>query len=432
VKRRISLAIVGVCGAVLLVLGVPLALIFRTSIHDSELIKLESIAAKTLTEIAIPLNEAQIQRVAAEPGRELPFAVYDLAGNRLTEVGPEVSDDITLRALQGLVSASIDDKLVVATPIVRAGSEEVVGVLRVEDSQEAADRKVRLTWLALLGVGFASLSAATFVAQRLSGSLAAPTVRLAGLAKAIGEGNAIIAPPVAGIPEIDVLGSALHDSSLRLNDARRRERQFSADVSHQLRTPITALRLKLERSIELNPTNQDHRAMLVDVERLGQTLDHLLIYARDALPVSETCRLDRAAAAAVARWSAQAAVAGRVIVASCAESVLASATEASVEQILDVMIDNALKSGRGQVRVSARALVGGAAIDVVDEGALLAAEIPTLDELFDRGVTRGAERGHGIGLSLARSIAEAEGGRLMVTERSPTTFSLILLAPDEE
>ena len=102
----------------------------------------------------------------------------------------------------------------------------------------------------------------------------------------------------------------------------------------------------------------------------------------------------------------------------------ASAT--SIEQILEVLIDNALNHGCGTIRVVSRRIGGGAAVDVADEGS--SADAGTDEQLF----TRGHGSDNGIGLALARSIADAEGGRLVVASRQPTTFSLVLLTAHEE
>ena len=136
-------------------------------------------------------------------------------------------------------------------------------------------------------------------------------------------------------------------------------------------------------------------------------------------------RLDAAATDAVERWKPRIDALGRTITIAAAEQVTARGSIASIEQILDVLIDNALHHGNGTIAVTSRRLAGGGAIDVTDEGILVHLADP--EQIFQRGH---GDR-HGIGLALAPSIAEAEGGRLIVTRPEPTTFSLILLHADE-
>jgi signal transduction histidine kinase len=93
-----------------------------------------------------------------------------------------------------------------------------------------------------------------------------------------------------------------------------------------------------------------------------------------------------------------------------------------VTQILNVLIDNALRHGRGVVTLTAREMSDALAVDVADEGSIAMESAA----LFDRGKSGGD--GQGIGLALARSLAEASGGRLVLARRSPATFTLFLPA----
>jgi signal transduction histidine kinase len=197
-------------------------------------------------------------------------------------------------------------------------------------------------------------------------------------------------------------------------------------VSHQLRTPITALRLKLEAEAEAEfPLADDVLpSALADLDRIEQTIEHLLAVARDSVPTGGEISLDDAVRDAAQRWSARARAAGRTLTATAPSGpAVVRAQKASVDEVLNVLIDNSLRHGRGAITVSVRHLTGGVAVDVADEGASV--DLLDAERIFTRGHTGGD--GDGIGLAVARSIAEAEGGRLVLTKHRPTTFSLLLI-----
>jgi signal transduction histidine kinase len=229
----------------------------------------------------------------------------------------------------------------------------------------------------------------------------------------------------SGVAEIDTLATALSDSSERVSRALARERRFSADVSHQLRTPLTALRLRLESARSADESGVVELA-LDDLSRVERTVHHLLAFARDAIPPTATVRLDVSVRQAADRWSQRVADRGRSLTIANSEPVVTRGSGASVDQILDVLIDNALHHGRGEIRLVERRIAGGGAIDVSDDGG----DVPPGDA--ERIFHRGHGDHNGIGLALARSIAEAEGGRLLLAHQRPTTFSLILLQPEQQ
>ncbi len=373
----------------------------------------------------MPLDTTELAAVSTEPDAPTPFSVYDATGVLLFGDGPPEADAAVRRALAGNPASTTDTEIVVATPITDDRTERIVGALRLTESLTGANHRSRVAWLEMAVTSLAALALGWLIAKRLARRLSQPITDLADAATRLGNGGTINRPTTpSGVAEIDTLATALADSSERINEALARERRFSADVSHQLRTPLTGMRLRLETARTAHDPHAIESA-LGDLQRLERTVDHLLAFARDAIPTTSTVRLDTAATEAVQRWQPRVATVGRTITTATAQPVTARASSASIEQILDVLIDNALHHGNGAITVTLRRIAGGGAIDVTDEGTVL--QPADREQIFERGH---GDR-HGIGLALARSIAEAEGGRLILTRPQPTTFSLILLDPQE-
>ena len=423
-RRRITEAIVGVSALILLVLGLPLALAVHQTILNSEVVELQATAARTLTEIDVPIDTIDLAAIGREPDAPPPFGVYDISGHLLFGDGPTEADDPVWRALGGVSSSTTDSEIVVATPITDRPGERIVGALRLTESLAGANHRSRIAWLEMAATALAALLLAWLIAKRLASRLSQPVTDLAAAAARLGNGGIVARPTTAsGTGEIDTLANALADSSERINEALARERRFSADVSHQLRTPLTGMRLRLETARSAHDPSAIDLA-LVDLQRLEQTVDHLLAFARDAIPATSTVCLDDAVREAVERWAPRITAVARTLTFAAGDQVTTRGSAASIEQILDVLIDNALHHGAGAIIVTLRRIVGGGAIDVADEGTIT--EVAASERIFQRG--QGGR--HGIGLALARSIAEAEGGRLILARPRPTTFSVLMLSPD--
>ena len=217
----------------------------------------------------------------------------------------------------------------------------------------------------------------------------------------------------------------LSNATKRLTLAHARERQFSSDVSHQLRTPLTRLRLRLE-TVMRGAEAGELQSVMADLDHLDQTVHYLLEHARDVRPEIGDISLLRAAQRAADRWSGLAAEAGRSLVIEGTEDRIVLASRVGVDQILDVLVDNALGHGAGVVSLSVRGLFGGGAVDVADENSVL--QVEDVARIFRRG----EGSGNGIGLAIARELAEADGGRLVLRSRVPTIFSLVLLESADE
>jgi signal transduction histidine kinase len=423
--RRITTAIVGVTALVLLLLGIPLAIVAQQSIVDSDVVAMHAAVAHLLIEITLPVNESELANLARESDAPAPFGIYDTSGRLIYGFGPSRGDAPVQSARRGSTSSSTNGAIVVAAPLTDS-NEDVVAVVRVSEALSNVHSRARHAYLVMFGAGALAIAAAWLIARRVAGHLSRPVTDLARTAAKLGSGAVLGDHPTSGITEIDLLGDALTDSSRRISEALARERRFSSDVSHQLRTPLSGLRLRLERVTSADDAAGVATESLADLSRLESTVDHLLAFARDSTPTSASSSLDDVAADAVARWADRCASQRRSITLNANAAVTVQASATSIEQILDVLIDNALNHGAGSICVNTRPITGGAAVDVADEGSTV--DAGTDEQLF----TRGHGSNTGIGLALARSIADAEGGRLLVASRQPTTFSLVLVAASED
>jgi signal transduction histidine kinase len=408
--------------------GVPLAGVVAKYLLDDERAELERTADVAALTVSADLARGRTPAAlpTAEGGTEL--ALYDRSGARRSGAGPPVADDEVRSAMTGqIVSGEADGDLVVAVPVADDGV--VIGVLRAATPRSEVYLRIGEVWLLMLGLGSVAVVAVWLVARWQAARLARPLEQLAGTALALGDGDFSVRAHPAGITEIDSLGSALNVTAARIGDVLARERAFSADASHQLRTPLAGLRLGLEAALE--DPGGDLRAAVVaalgTTDRLDRTITDLLALARDTGHASDPLDLCALLDELRAEWHGRLAAAGRPLRISCTPGRRgAVASAAAVRQVLTVLVDNAARHGAGAVDVTVRDVGTAVAVDVSDEGPGIA---QSPDDLFRRRSAHA--RGHGIGLALARRLAEADGGRLTLTRAAPPTMTLLLRADPE-
>jgi signal transduction histidine kinase len=310
------------------------------------------------------------------------------------------------------------DEIALAVPVV--SGPQVTGVVRAALPQSELRLRIILTWVGMAGLAVATTGVSWLLARRFTARLVRPLEELAAAAERLGDGDFTARSPRAGIAEIDQVGEALGATATRIGETLERERAFSAEASHQLRTPLTGLRLQLEAALE-TPAADPYaaiRAGIASADRLERTIEDLLSLGRERR--APRAELDLDALLEEVRQAGEALLApqGRTLRIRREDPPPAHAAAAAVRQVLGVLLDNAATHGRGRVTVVARDAGDALAIDVADEG-------PDLGET-DPFAT--AASGHGIGLRLARSLAEAEGGRLRLSRPHPPTFTLLLPA----
>lgn len=423
-RGRITRSILFVAGLVVLGLGVPLAVVVQRFYEDRAVVDLQRRAAEASAEISLPLEPANIARAAKETDAPGEFSVYDATGRRLYGSGPARGDDPVSRALGGAASSDHGhDELVVATAITERVTEGVVGAIRVAQPADVVAGQARRAWLLMAGLVAAAFAVAVAVAASQARRLSEPIARLAGQAVGLGRGDFAPRLGPSGVAEVDTVAAALGDSAARLAELLARERSFSADVAHQLRTPLAGLRLRLEHALRSDDRGHSVEGALAEVDRLEATVEHLLALARDAHQASGALAVADVLHAVDERWQSRFTHAHRALTVHDAEWLPAvHASDVSIGQVLDVLVDNALRHGRGTVGVRARPAAGGLVIEVDDEGAGIPDD--RLAAVFDRH----EGSGNGIGLALARTIIEAEGGRLLLVRGQPPCFHLILPA----
>ncbi|HEY6423603.1 MAG TPA: HAMP domain-containing sensor histidine kinase [Pseudonocardiaceae bacterium] len=298
--------------------------------------------------------------------------------------------------------------------------------MRLAQIQSAA--LIGLLLVLSLGIG---AGVALLTARRL----AWPLQDVADRAARLGAGDFRLAPARHGIAEFDRVAELLDTSATALAELVQRERDLIGDVSHQLRSRLTALQLRLDE-LAAHPDPDiaaEAEAALEQAERLGAVLDDLLRATEEArAATAEPVQLAQLLGEVVADWAAQAEAYQRVLRVRVAEGLVARVTPGRLREALGVLIDNALRHGGGVVTLSAR--WGGVGpdrmvvVEVTDGGDGVPEALAP--HVFDRGVSGASSTG--VGLAVARALVEADGGRLELSSARPARFAAYLRVPRGE
>ncbi|MFG1645864.1 sensor histidine kinase [Amycolatopsis sp. NPDC049252] len=421
-RRIISLTVLAALVATVL-FALPLGVAVMRYYRDDTTSDLERAADTAALAVAHELTAGLPPVVPPLGGDEADgtVGVYTPDGRLLAGQGPAAGGAIERQAAEGtqdVVTGRQGDELVLAVPVVNGARP--IGVVRAALPVSDLYLRIGLTWLTMAALAVAAIGASWLMARRSTNRLVRPLEELAAAAERLGEGDFTARGPRAGIAEIDQVGEALDATATRIGETLERERAFSAEASHQLRTPLTGLRLQLEAALETLASDPYAaiRAGIASADRLERTIDDLLALGRERRAPRAELALDDLLEEVRQAGEALLAPHGRTLKITHEDPPPARAAAAAVRQVLGVLLDNAATHGRGTVTVLARDAGDALAIDVADEG-------PGLGETDPFATTAG---GHGIGLRLARSLAEAEGGRLRLSLPCPPTFTLLLPA----
>ena len=418
-RKRILIALVGLTVAILVGAVIPLGL--KASEHD----------------YATFVEDAQSRARAATAASE------ELLADKLA--GPELSHDLVGAARHGdgmivmsatgalirkaglsftvparllrrarstgeLITEVHNDQVLVVAPVRSDGV--TVGMTALMRPTRQLEFSLHTFWLILILIAIAALTAAIVIGIGLSRWAARPLALLGAAARRLGDGDLAARTPADGPAEFRQLSETFNTMAGRLETLIHGHRVMLADVSHQLRTPLAALRLQLETlAAEAGDGSAEFSAALSEVARLGRLVDGLLAVARaenatpDVVPVS----VSEVVAERTAAWTP---VAEEQCVALRAESavpVRVALGDGYLEQILDNLIANAIEATTSgdRITVSAGPTARGACVIVADTGPGMTQ--PEMDRAFLRFATTNP-RGSGLGLAIVYRLAAAGGG----------------------
>jgi signal transduction histidine kinase len=294
--------------------------------------------------------------------------------------------------------------------------------VRVTQDLAAVHARIRNGVLALVGIGAFALAVGLAFAWFLASSLSRPLRNLASSARQVEAGDLSARVEVTGATEQREVATAFNDMADRLEVVLAAQREFVANASHQLRTPLTGLRLRLEsaRARSSDGAAGELEAAEQEVERLAALLTALLTLARegdkpaDARPVS----LAHAAEQAHERWVGAAEQEGRELELVGGRDAFVAASEADVAIVLDNLLENALRYSGGRVAVDWGRDGGKGWLAVLDDGPGLApGEETRLFERFARGRAGSERPGSGLGLAIVQTLAHRWRGEATLTNR---------------
>jgi signal transduction histidine kinase len=396
----------GISLVCVVVLGVPLAVLARHQVWTSAHDRLREQAASVATGLEDRLDAGQpvaLDRyLTLTPNRRITVA---FPHGRSTSAGPRIPG-----------------------PVMQAAVAVADARVTVEAATGPTTARAREATLVVAGLAVFAVVVAAAVAVWQARRLAAPVAGLLARADALGQGQFAAEPLASGLHEIDELSAVLERSARQIGTSMELQRTFASDAAHQLRTPLTSIGLHLDEMGQIGGADVQSEAeeAQAQVQRLDRVITSLLARAKGDSAQPERFDLARLVDEGCAAWERILAAQGRPLIRQLRPGVPVLARRDHLLAILGSLLDNAIGHGDGAVTVVVEAKAA-AILRVRDSGRGVPAALR--NSVFERRVS--GDRGTGIGLALARSLAESEDGRLEVSGTNPAELLLTLPIADQ-
>jgi signal transduction histidine kinase len=352
----------------------------------------------------------------------------DKPGDDFLSNRPEIATALTGQPTTGQRESKTagETLLYVAVPVLSGA--DIVGAVRITYPASVIDDRTAEKAKGLLAVFGISVIGAIFAALFMANTVTSPLRRLKRSTESLANGDfSARAATNEGPPEIKSLAKSFNAMAEQTERLIERQRAFAGDASHQLRTPLTALRLQLERGsalIDDDPAAARERieAAGAETERLQRLVEGLLMIARSegAAPATQRTDLGMLTSERAEVWTPLAEERNISLTTRTTAGLFGQAVQNSVEQIIDNFIDNALSVSEPgtTIVVSAQRIDNRIIINVIDEGPGMSAE--HLGRAFDRfwRAPDAPHGGSGIGLAVVQHLAELSGATVGLRNRT--------------
>jgi len=432
--RRLLITYLTITALTLAVVLVPLGRIFADREHDRLTFDIERDAQAVASLVEDSLEAGDV------PSIDSTLADYGDTGGRIVVVdrhGISVADsdgpaapprDFSTRPE---VSAALDGQrttgtrasetlgaglVYVAIPVASGGT--IHGAVRITYPTSTLDARVRSTWLRLGALSAVVLAIVAAVGMAFARGVTRPVRRLQEASGRLAAGDlAVRVEADDGPPELQGLAATFNTTAVQLGQLIEAQHRFVADASHQLRTPLTALRLRLETLAPFvaDPARPKLDAAIAETNRLARLVHSLLVLARsDATPTAtEPVDLSAVVQDRTDAWGPVASDQDVDILDECPPGVWVQGLPGAIEQILDNLVSNALEVAPEATTVTVRVTLegGGAQIHVTDQGPGMAPEArERAFERFWRPPGGPSGDGFGLGLAIVDQLAQHCGG----------------------